>query len=214
MRIVLGLARRLSSLLVTVGHQSSTAFGLTKTAVPATAAAGMYSTGARRAVAASCPLLRRRGLTSAQRDITRSRWPRLFCSSSATAGQPEQQPQREGDETRQVDLKGGGGLNKVKCGATADCEGPLLHSNPKIQVLLDSYSRICDEHVPADEPAVRSQQKMIDGHPQSSRSPSRAMFSNNLVDLSRVEVVGFDYDYTLATCEGVFCAYRGGRKNR
>lgn len=73
---------------------------------------------------------------------------------------------------------------------------PLEHSNPDIQVLLDRYSRLCEDQ--ADDPAV-SPSPVVGS--SDRRSPSRAVFSNTNVDLSRIEVVGFDYDYTLATCE-------------
>ncbi len=77
---------------------------------------------------------------------------------------------------------------------------PLKHSNPDIQVLLDRYSTLCERQT--DEPAVAH----VFGN-ANRRSPSRAVFSNTNVDLSRIEVVGFDYDYTLATCERSACLF-------
>lgn len=72
------------------------------------------------------------------------------------------------------------------------------HSNPQIQSLLDRYEEVCKD-VPDVPPAgVRDAHA---GNADNGRAASRAVFSNNLVDLSRIEVVGFDYDYTLATCE-------------
>ena len=75
-------------------------------------------------------------------------------------------------------------------------EEPFTHSNPRIQVFLDRYKKLCDMQPPPVEDTIEALPDKSD-----SRSPTRAVFSNNLVDLSRVEVVGFDYDYTLATCE-------------
>lgn len=70
------------------------------------------------------------------------------------------------------------------------------HSNPRIQVLLDRYKNLCEMQPP---PGKDTGVPLTDRN--DSQSPTRAVFSNNLVDLSRVDVVGFDYDYTLATCE-------------
>lgn len=70
------------------------------------------------------------------------------------------------------------------------------HSNPRIQVLLDRYKDLCEMQPPLDKDTGVPLTDRND-----SQSPTRAVFSNNLVDLSRVDVVGFDYDYTLATCE-------------
>ena len=82
-------------------------------------------------------------------------------------------------------------------------EDRLVHSNSEIQVLLDRYHRLCQEQLPQEAEATATASG--GGGPvwdkNDRRSPSRAVFSNNLVDLSRVEVVGFDYDYTLATCK-------------
>lgn len=118
-------------------------------------------------------------------------WSRLFCSSPATT-EPQQQHHQQLHQHPQ-DLNGSGARAFT---SSEGREQPLAHSNPEIQVLLDRFSRLCEEPVPS---AMTSSQKVFDR--SDSRSPSRAVFSNNLVDLSRVEVVGFDYDYTLATCK-------------
>lgn len=76
--------------------------------------------------------------------------------------------------------------------------GALCHSNPKIQVLLERYKRL-SEKVPDLTPTGARIEET--GGTSGGRSGSHAVFSNSLVDLSRIEVVGFDYDYTLATCE-------------
>lgn len=77
-----------------------------------------------------------------------------------------------------------------------DEEHSFSHSNPRIQVLLDRYKNLCEMQPP---PGKDTGAPLSDRN--DSQSPTRAVFSNNLVDLSRVDVVGFDYDYTLATCE-------------
>lgn len=89
-----------------------------------------------------------------------------------------------------------------------DVDEPLRHSNPQIQILLDRYHAVCADGPPELLGATALQQQQQDEEKceiawenVDPRSPSRAVFSNNLVDLSRIEVVGFDYDYTLATCE-------------
>ncbi|CAM9196738.1 unnamed protein product [Ectocarpus sp. 6 AP-2014] len=129
-------------------------------------------------------------------------WQRLFCSISNDqpvprqvswpiaapptphpAQQPAQAPPREG-------LNGSVKLEPLQQLALEEGT-PLRHSNPDIQVLLDRYTRLCEDEV---DPSVLP----VFG-PSDRRSPSRAVFSNTNVDLSRVEVVGFDYDYTLAT---------------
>ena len=96
--------------------------------------------------------------------------------------------------------------SKIAAAAARDAkedngEDRLFHSNREIQVLLDRYHRLCQEQLPEQgvEAAAATATPVLDKHDR--RGPSRAVFSNNLVDLSRVEVVGFDYDYTLATCK-------------
>lgn len=139
-------------------------------------------------------------------DSTRARpWQRLFCSAFNEQQQQVQQRQpqqytREGprrqEELSQRRWHGPGKAVKLDTAALLKLEEgtPLQHSNPDIQVLLDRYSRLCENQV--DLPSVSPVFGKAD-----RRSPSRAVFSNTNVDLSRVEVVGFDYDYTLATCE-------------
>lgn len=111
------------------------------------------------------------------------RWSRLFCSTPVPAQQHQQQQLAQQQDLNSV----------VRFEAAVQEAEPLVHSNPRIQVLLDRYRRLCEESVPT------ATQQIYDR--SDSRSPSRAVFSNNLVDLRQVEVVGFDYDYTLATCE-------------
>lgn len=134
-------------------------------------------------------------------------WQRLFCSAfneQQQGVQHQQYSQQEDPRQREVSppglsqrqWHGPGKAVKLNTAALLELEEgtPLQHSNPDIQVLLDRYSRMCDNQ--ADMPAVSPVFGKAD-----RRSPSRAVFSNTNVDLSRVEVVGFDYDYTLATCE-------------
>ena len=143
---------------------------------------------------------------------TRARpWQRLFCSAFNDQQQQVQQQQQQQhyhqqhytrqDPRRQEELSqrqwhGPGKAVKLDTAALLKLEEgtPLQHSNPDIQVLLDRYSRLCENQV--DLPSVSPVFGKAD-----RRSPSRAVFSNTNVDLSRVQVVGFDYDYTLATCE-------------
>lgn len=147
-------------------------------------AATMYRGGSVASLSRSL-VTRRRG-PFVREQLARSRlggrtsWSRLFCATTSQQEQLQQQ-QEEGkyEENCRVD-------------SLESCE-PLVHSNPEIQVLLDGYSRLCEEHVPETTEEVFDRNDI--------RSPLRAVFSNNLVDLSRVQVVGFDYDYTLATCE-------------
>lgn len=125
-------------------------------------------------------------------------WKRLFCSAINEQKQEVQQ-YTQGDprqELSQRDWHGPGKPVKLDTAALLKLEEdvPLQHSNPNIQTLLDRYARLCDNQV--DMPSVSPVFGKAD-----RRSPSRAVFSNTNVDLSRVEVVGFDYDYTLATCE-------------
>lgn len=112
----------------------------------------------------------------------RPAWPRLFCTTIS-----------HGPEVHTGDIGQGEQWD---------------HSNPKIRLLLERYRKVCAE-VPQEFAPTQGAMKPENvagtdsGDPamDDSRSPSRAVFSNNLVDLSRIEVVGFDYDYTLATCE-------------
>lgn len=130
-------------------------------------------------------ITRRRG-SFVREQLARSRlsgrpsWSRLFCATTSQQQQLQQQ-QEEGKH------KKSGGID------SSESAEPLVHSNPEIQVLLDRYCQLCEEHVPETTEEVFDRNDI--------RSPLRAVFSNNLVDLSRVQVVGFDYDYTLATCE-------------
>lgn len=93
--------------------------------------------------------------------------------------------------------------------AASDSGGVMMlshdfrHSNPEIQRLLDRYKRVSEE-VPVTPPDSVGDETL--GRGRSIHSASRAVFSNTLVDLSRIEVVGFDYDYTLATCEVMACS--------
>lgn len=122
----------------------------------------------------------------------------LACSTSSTSKQQQQQQQQEGlGELLSNSNPPCGGVKLDTAGLLElDRKVPLVHSNPDIQVLLDRYTRLCEneEDVQAVSPTFGKADR---------RSPSRAVFSNTNVDLSRVEVVGFDYDYTLATCEFV-----------
>lgn len=136
-------------------------------------------------------LARRRSLGQLTRPSLRS-WSQLFCATSSQQQQLLQQHE----------------LNKNDV-----LHDPLVHSNPKIQTLLDRYSNVCQQvpELPAsavmieEEQAERATTSRGRGRGEewrgTNQTPSRAVFSNNLVDLSRIEVVGFDYDYTLATCK-------------
>ncbi|CAM9285200.1 unnamed protein product [Scytosiphon promiscuus] len=143
-------------------------------------------------------------------------WQKLFCSASNEPhqqhaqeqlqqernGSPQphqhqhhQQPQYQQyqqyqQQPSQLNNRGAAKLEPAALLALEESD-PLHHSNPDIQLLLDRYTRLCDGEVTTAASPVFGK--------ADRRSPSRAVFSNTNVDLSRVEVVGFDYDYTLAT---------------
>lgn len=137
-------------------------------------------------------------------------WQKLFCSVSnepqqqrhvqeqrqqelnGSSQKQEQQRQQRQQQPSQLNSRGATKLDPPALLALEESE-PLCHSNPDIQLLLDRYTRLCDGEVTTAASPVFGK--------ADRRSPSRAVFSNTNVDLSRVEVVGFDYDYTLATCE-------------
>lgn len=154
------------------------------------AAATMHRGGSSLAPLSRSLIRRRRGGVGAggpfarqlARQLERSR---LFC---ATTSQQQHQPNLQQQQQEEMEQKQITGIDLL------DSAEPLVHSNPEIQVLLDRYRRLCEKHVPET-----MEEEVFDRN--DIRSPLRAVFSNNLVDLSRVEVVGFDYDYTLATCE-------------
>lgn len=138
-----------------------------------------------------------------RRSLRTRPWQRLFCSISneqpvptqvswPVAAPPTPQPAQQPAQSHPEGLNGSVKLDPSQQLALEEGT-PLRHSNPDIQVLLDRYTRLCENEV---DPSVLP----VFG-PCDRRSPSRAVFSNTNVDLSRVKVVGFDYDYTLATCE-------------
>lgn len=140
-----------------------------------------------RLASAKTATLPRTGTATATTSLSRSP-PRLFGTIRNGSG-PEHQHQ-----TRQTDQA---------AVSNCDTDETLRHSNPQIQLLLDRYQAVCADGPPellsttafAKDEEIRK----IAWEDVDPRSPSRAVFSNNLVDLSRIEVVGFDYDYTLAT---------------
>lgn len=197
------------------------------TTMRAASAAFVRSGFGRQLPASAAAEAARRSGSSGCGGATRVRpWQRMFCTSNdqqqtqQRTQQHLQQRQEQPSQERNGELNGGtpststsqqqeqqeglGNLpsptSAVKLDTAAQLELdrsiPLRHSNPDIQVLLDRYTRLCDneDKVPSVSPVFGKADR---------RSPSRAVFSNTNVDLSRVEVVGFDYDYTLATCESI-----------